>query len=408
MGHHAKFTDTPKVDEGLAKKAFTVGLVVGLVGLGATALTLFIGGDGPDAADLGRKQFFFSWLTGFAFCTTIALGCLFFTIIHHLVRATWSAGWRRIAENFAANIPLMAILFIPVLIGLHDLYHWSHAEEVAKDEILQWKSGYLNVGFFIGRAVFFFAVWTAMALFFRRNSLKQDATGDVALTFRMRWWAPICTLVFALTLTFAHFDWLMSLDPHWFSTIFGLVIFAGAMISCYATLSLTGLWLTKNGQLENTLTTANLHDAGKMMFGFTVFWAYVSFSQYFLIWYGNIPEETAWYYHRLHNGWQAMGLLVLIGHFLLPFWVLMSRHVKRSRLGLAIGAGWMLLMHFFDLYYMIMPTLHHGLHPHWADATAVIGMAGLFIALFARRLMSDAVVAHRDPQLIASMEYDNV
>ncbi|MCB9529572.1 MAG: hypothetical protein H6701_14490 [Myxococcales bacterium] len=404
MAHHAHFTDSPKVDPAFAKKTFTIGLVVGVVGLAVTALAMFTGED----ADAGRKQFFFSWLTAFAFFTTISLGSLFFVIIHHLVRASWSTGWRRIAENLAGNLPLMAVLFIPVLIGLHDIYHWSHAEEVAKDPILQWKEPYLNTGFFIVRAVVFFGVWIAMAMFFRRNSLKQDETGDVALTFRMRWWAPICTLVFALTLTFAHFDWLMSLDPHWFSTIFGVVIFAGSMMSCYATLALTGLWLTKNGELTHTITTANLHDAGKMMFGFTVFWAYVSFSQYYLIWYGNIPEETAWYYRRLHDGWQSIGLLLILGHFIVPFWVLMSRHVKRNRTMLGIGAGWMLLMHFVDLYFMVMPTLHHGLHPHWADLTAVLGIGGLYIAFFARRLASAPVVAHRDPQLVASMEYDNV
>lgn len=402
MGHHKSFVDNPNIDKALTDRVFKIGIGVAVVGLGATLASLAMGEE-------GRKQFFFSWLTGFSFFTTITLGCLFFTIIHHLTRASWSAGWRRIAEHFAGNIWLMAILFVPVLLGLGDLYHWSHPEEVAADEILQWKEPYLNVGFFVIRAVVFFGLWILMAMFYRRMSLKQDDTGDVALTYRMRWWAPISTLVFALTLTFAHFDWLMSLDPHWFSTIFGVVIFAGSMMACYATLSLTGLWLTKNDQLKNTITVGNLHDTGKMMFGFTVFWAYVSFSQYYLIWYGNIPEETAWYALRLDHGWQMVGLLVLVGHFFLPFWFLMSRHMKRNRTALALGAGWMLLMHFVDLYYMIMPTLHHhGFHPHWADATAVIGIGGLYFAVLAKRMAAHAIVAHRDPQLVASMEYDNV
>lgn len=401
MGHKKSFTDEPRVAPERAAKLFKTGIAVGVVGLGITAATLAMG-------DEGRHQFFFSWLTAFVFFTTIALGGLFFTVLHHLVRASWSAGWRRTAENLAGNLPLMAVLFVPVLIGLHDIYHWSHADAVANDTILQAKSGWLNTGMFVGRAVLFFGIWIVMALFFRRNSIKQDESGDVALTFRMRWWAPISTLVFALTLTFAHFDWVMSLDPHWFSTIFGLVIFAGAMMSCYAALALIGLWYTKNGILESTITKGNLHDAAKMMFGFTVFWAYVSFSQYYLIWYGNIPEETAWYYLRLDHGWQWVGLAVLFGHFFIPFWFLMSRHMKRSRTALALGAGWMLLMHFVDLYYMIMPTLHHHFHPHWADLTALVGMGGLFVAFFARRLSSDAVVAYRDPQLVASMEYDNV
>lgn len=401
MGHKKSFTDDPKVDPAIAQKLFKMGIGVGVVGLGITAATLAMG-------DEGRHQFFFSWLTAFVFFTTIALGALFFTILHHLVRASWSAGWRRTAENLAGNLPLMAVLFIPVLVGLHDIYHWTHADAVATDTILQWKEPYLNTSFFVIRAVIFFGVWIAMAMFFRKNSVKQDESGDIALTFRMRWWAPICTLVFALTLTFAHFDWVMSLDPHWFSTIFGLVIFAGAMMSCYATLALIGLWYTKNGILENTLTKGNIHDAAKMMFGFTVFWAYVSFSQYYLIWYGNIPEETAWYYLRFNEGWGWVGVAVLFGHFMIPFWFLMSRHMKRSRTALTIGVVWMLIMHFVDLYYMIMPTLHHHFAPHWADLTALLGMGGLFVAFFARRLGTDAVVAYRDPQLDASMRYDNV
>lgn len=359
-------------------------------------------------AAAGSARFYQAYLVNFAFFLSLSLGALFFVLIQHVTGATWSVVVRRLAETLAANLPWLGLLAIPVLLGMRQLYPWSDPVHAAHDPLLAAKAPYLNPGFFIVRLAIYFLVWTWLSLYYYRRSCAQDATGDLAHTHGMQRLSGPGLVLFALTVSFASFDLLMSLNPHWFSTIFGVVIFAGSMMSCYATLALTGLWLTKNGELTHTITTANLHDAGKMMFGFTVFWAYVSFSQYYLIWYGNIPEETAWYYRRLQDGWQSIGLLLILGHFIVPFWVLMSRHVKRNRTMLGIGAGWMLLMHFVDLYFMVMPTLHHGLHPHWADLTAVLGIGGLYIAFFARRLASAPVVAHRDPQLVASMEYDNV
>ncbi|MEZ4473704.1 MAG: hypothetical protein R3F60_23525 [bacterium] len=399
MGHHKEFTDKPMLDAAVTGKAFKLAAVIGAAGLVATGAGLAMG---------EKEQFFFSWLTAFMVFTTVSVGALFFVIIHHVARATYSAGLRRAAENVAANLPIMAVLFIPVILGLHTLFHWTHTEAVAEDPILQWKSGYLNETFFLIRAALYFAVWTALIWFFRRTSVAQDASGDPALTFKMRKYAPIGVLAVALSITFAGFDWMMSLDPHWFSTMFGVYTFAGSLVAFYAVQSLMVLWLSKPGRYENNLTIGVRHDAGKLLFAFTIFWAYVTFSQYYLIWYANIPEETAWFQHRLQGGWENVGRLVIIGHFLLPFWVLMSRHMKRNRTVLALGAGWMLTMHFVDLYYVIMPNFHtHGPHYHWMDLTAVLGIGGLWLAFIIRRFQKDAGVAHRDPQLIASMEYDN-
>jgi hypothetical protein len=399
-GHQKTFTDDPKVDPGVVKKAFTAAIAVGGLGLIASGAAIAMGEE-------LRRQFFFSYLVAFMLCLTIALGALFFTIIHHLTRATWSTGLRRIAENLASTLPVLAVLFLPILLGLHDLYHWSHEAVPAQDPLIRHKSGYLSTSFWIIRAVVFFGVWTAIALFFRRNSVKQDETGDTALTFKMRKWAPVSTLVFALSISFAGFDWMMSLDPHWFSTMFGVWTFAGSMVSFFAALGLASLWLTKKGALTKTLTVGNFHDIGKLMFGFIVFWAYISFSQYYLIWYANIPEETAWYLHRMHEGWDNIFSLIIAGHFILPFALLMSRHMKRRRAVLGLACGWMVLMHWVDLYYVIMPTLQHHLHFHWLDVTTVVGVGGVFIAFFVRQFGKDAAVAHRDPQLVASMEYDN-
>ena len=398
MGHHVRFTDNPMLDPALAAKAFKVTLGVGIIGLGAT-----FAGIGVD-----KKQFFFSWLVAFWFFLTIALGGMFFTVLHHLVRSSWSTVYRRVAETIGVNTLLMAVLFIPILVGMGDLYHWSHHDAAAHDPIIAWKSGYLNTSFFIGRAVLFFGLWIAISHFFRRNSVKQDATGDEKLTFKMRWWAPLSTLVFALSLTFAGIDWVKSLDPHWFSTMFGVCMFAGSMVSTFAVLALFGMWMTGKGQLTNTITIGHQHDAGKLMHGFLIFWTNVSFSQYFLIWFANIPEETTWYMNRLQGGWERVGLLLLAGHFFVPFWFMLSRHMKRNRTTMAIGACWMLFMHFMDIYFYVMPVHHHHLHFSWMDLTALLGIGGIFMAVVFWRFQKDAVVAHRDPQLVASMSYDNV
>ena len=323
------------------------------------------------------RQVYFSGIIALMTFTTIALGGLFFTILHHLVRASWSTSFRRVAENMASALPVMLLLAIPILgLGLGKLFHWSHPEAVAADPLLQHKQGYLNTGFFFIRAALFFGGWILIAHFYRKLSVQQDKTGDVALTFRMRWWAPVSTVFFALSVTFAGFDWMMGLDAHWFSTMFGVIIFAGCLLSSYATLGLLGLWLTRNGSLKNTLTEWNFHDVAKLMWGFIIFWTYTSFSQYFLIWYGNIPEETAWFYARLNNGWERIATLLVFGHFILPFWVILSRHMKRNRLVFGLVAGWMIIMHYFDFYFMAMPNLHHHLHFHWLDLAAFVCAGG--------------------------------
>ncbi len=397
MAHGNQFKDDPKLNPEVAARGFKVCLAIGIVGIVAS-IGLGLG---------NLKQFYFSWLTAGIWTTTIALGGLFFVVLHHITGAMWSTSFRRIAENMASAAPMLALMLLPVLLlGMHDMYHWSHKEAVAADPILQGKSPYLNPAFFSGRAVFFFALWSVAALFYRRMSVRQDETGDVALTFRMRWWAPVSMIGFALSCSFAGFDWIMSLDPHWFSTMFGVIIFAGCAVSGYATLCLTGVWLNKNDALTSTLTEHNYHDVAKLMFGFTCFWAYTSFCQYMLIWYGNIPEETAWFGHRSHDGWERIAILLIVGHFVLPFVILMSRHVKRTRAVFALMAGWLLFVHYMDLYWMIMPTLHHHLHFSVVDITSLVAFIGMFGAWMCKLFERDAAVPYRDPQLHASLNYD--
>jgi hypothetical protein len=397
----AHFSDTAKLDPALAGKLANTGFIFGGIGLVASLVGGFTQGDES------RRQFFFSWLAAYMTFVTITAGALFFVVLHHLVRASWSTALRRTAENIAANMPLMAVLFVPVLLGMHDIYHWTHHDVVESDPVLRAKSGYLNPTAFIVRSVIYLGLWIVIARFYRKNSVAQDETGDPAINFKLRWWAPLSTLAFALSISFAAFDWSMSTDPHWFSTIYGVVTFAGGVMAFFATVALASLWYTKNGALTRTLTVDNFHDVGKLMWGFMVFWTYTSFSQYFLIWYGNIPEETVWYTIRQSNGWMGPFLLLIVGHFIAPFWILMSRHMKRSRTMLGLGATWLLAMHYLDHYVMVMPNLHHHFHFHWLDLTCLMAVGGLSLGLWARRSGSANIVPVKDPQLNASMEYEN-
>jgi len=399
--HGPVFRDNPKLDPALAGS-----LVKGGYAIGGLALLISVAG-GFAGGEETRKQFFFSYLAAYMPFVTITVCAMFFSVLHHLVRASWSTAVRRVAENIAGNIPLMAVLFIPVLLGMHDLYHWSHHDAVEHDPILKAKSSYLNPAFFVARAVVFFVIWFAIQHFFRKNSLAQDESGDASLTFKMRRLAPVSTLLFALTISFAAFDWSMSTSPHWFSTIYGVFTFAGGMMGFFAALALAILWITSRGALTGTLTVDNFHDVGKLMWGFMVFWTYTGFSQYFLIWYGNIPEETVYYVIRQNNGWMSVFLLMVIGHFFAPFWILMSRHMKRSRAVLGAGAFWLLLMHYMDHYFMVMPVLHHHLHFHWLDLTTLVAVGGLFVAAWAQRTVKHNLVPVKDPQLLASMGYEN-
>ena len=398
---HAHFNDSAKLDPALAGKLANTGFIFGGIGLVASLAGAFTQGDE------GQKQFYYSWLAAYMAVVTLTAGALFFVVLHHLVRASWSTALRRTAENIAANMPLMAVLFLPIVFGMHDIYHWSHAEAVEADPVLKIKAPYLNPVGFVVRAAVYLGLWIAIAHFYRKNSIAQDETGDKAINFKLRWWAPLSTLAFALTISFAAFDWSMSTDPHWFSTIFGVVNFAGGMMSFFAALALICLWYTKNGALTRTLTVDNFHDVGKLMWGFMIFWTYTSFSQYFLIWYGNIPEETVWYQIRQQGGWMGPFMLLIFGHFIAPFWLLMSRHMKRNRTVLAAGATWLLAMHYLDHYVMVMPNLHHHFAFHWLDITCLMAVGGLALGAWARRSSQANLVPVKDPQLNASMEYEN-
>jgi hypothetical protein len=372
--------------------------VCALVGVVASAL---LGAANP-------RQFFFSWLVAFLFFLTLALGALFFVLIQYASQGGWGIVVRRIGETTFATVPVMAALFLPLLLGLSDLYSWAAPGAAEHDALLRWKAPFLNVPFFLIRAVLYFGVWSVMALFYYRDSRRQDATGDPAVSARLRALAGPAIIVLALTQTFASIDWIMSLAPHWYSTMFGVYFFAGSFVGFIAFLSLVAVAMRRAGLLETVITAEHLHDLGKLLFAFTCFWAYIGFSQFFLIWYANLPEETIWFKARITGSWKAISILLMAGHFVIPFFYLMGRAVKRNGSTLAVGGGWLLAMHFMDIYWQVMPTLHpEGFRPSLLDVTTFVAVGGCFVAAGSWLMRRQALVPLRDPRIAESLAFEN-
>jgi hypothetical protein len=375
-----------------------IGAGCAVLGAGACAL---MGASNP-------KQFFFSWLVSFLFFLSLALGGLFFVLIQYATQGGWGIVLRRIGETIFALLPVMAVLFLPLMLGLRDLYSWAVPGAAEHDALLRWKAPYLNVPFFLIRAAIYFAVWTFMALLYYRGSRGQDVTGDPAVSARLRRLAGPAIIVLAVTQTFASIDWIMSLTPHWYSTMFGVYFFAGSFVGFIALLSVLAAAMRQAGLLETVISAEHLHDMGKLLFAFTSFWAYIAFSQFFLIWYANLPEETIWYRARLEGSWEGVSLLLMAGHFGVPFFYLMGRDVKRRGWTLAVGGAWLLAMHFVDLYWQVMPTLHpEGVRPSPLDVAAFIAVGGCFVAAAGWLMRRQALVPLRDPRLAESLAFEN-
>ena len=374
---------------------FRIGFWVGIALLCLSLIGFFI----------DRQQFFFSYLTAFVFWLTIALGGLFFTLLHHLFGAKWSVSVRRIYETLAVLLPFLALFILPVILGVKDLYHWSIPQEIAHDHLLQQKTAFLNIPFFIIRAVVYVSVWIGLTRLFYKASLDQDIEFSSHRADRLRSWSAPAMIAFALTFTFAGFDWVMSLDAHWYSTIFGVYLFGGAASGTLSFVILFVLYLRRETSLRSVLSFKRLNDLGRLLFVFTVFWAYIAFSQYFLIWYANIPEETIWYSHRWEGTWQTISLLLVVGHFLIPFIFLMPEKTKKNSIVLLSMSCLILLTHWFDLYWLIQPSLHHhSAHLSWMDLTCTLGLGGVFIGLFVVQISKHAVFPLSEPGLVEDNE----
>jgi hypothetical protein len=376
--------------------------IVGVVSLIlAGACALFIEG--------GASRVYQSYLVSFMFYLSLALGGLFFVLIHHRARAGWSVVVCRLNEALAANLLWMALLAIPILIGFGDLYVWSNKELVATDPLLQHKQPYLNVPFFLIRLFIYFGLWIMLSQYFYKRSVEQDLSQDKTATKRMEKWSAPGILIFALTVTFAAFDLIMSRDPHWFSTIFGVYYFAGCLIAIFSTLPILLTLLQRSGRLNRIVTADHFHDLGKYLFGFVVFWAYIAFSQFMLIWYANIPEETVWYIRRFNGDWLTMSYFLMVGHFFIPFALLISRFPKRRPKLLSLCCLWLLFVHWVDLYWLIMPesTPAGELGLSIVDLATFVAIGGFFFAGMAYWLRDRNLIPVGDPRLGESLAFEN-
>ncbi|MDB5290195.1 MAG: hypothetical protein JWL69_1436 [Phycisphaerales bacterium] len=444
-------------------KLFKIGAIMAVAGLGLAVIMGFFG-ENP------FRRFLFSYLVALAYVMSLALGSLAFVLLQHVTRAGWSVGVRRIAENIASTIPAIGLLALPILlsvvIGNGYLYRWAIPESRAipgayeaaargEDEVppkgpdlktvlaskqvveeeavepvapenpkdfkldaltlmkrdfgLHW----LNPWFFILRVVIYFAVWSGIALWFRRQSILQDKTGDEKITLRMQARSAPALVALGLTLTFGAFDLFMSLDPHWYSTVFGAYYFAGCAVASYSFIMLIVYLLQRSGYLRESINIEHYHDLGKYMFAFTFFYGYIAFSQYMLLWYANLPETTQWMARHgastAHvNSFSYLLVTILFCKILIPFAGILSRHVKRTRGLLAMWAMWILVFQFLDMYWIVMPELRGvGLSPRPMDLACLVGVAGVFLAVLGRRMSSASLRPMADPRLPESLAFVN-
>jgi hypothetical protein len=348
----------------------------------------------------GAEQFFRSYLVAFMFWLGVALGSLAILMLQHLTGGAWGLVIRRHLEAAARTIPMLTLAFVPILLGIRPLYIWARPNVVAADPTLQMKAPYLNVPFFIGRAIFYLLVWNLLSYLLNRWSREQDEgePRPIGSERKFRHLAAPGLVGYGLTITFASIDWVMSLDPHWYSTIFGVLFMGGQALSAMAFAIAVLAFTAQRRPLSEVVEPAHFHDLGKLLFAFVMLWAYFSFSQFLIIWSGNLPEEIPWYLERLRGGWGAVAMLVLFGHFMLPFLLLLSRDLKRNPRILGNIAAGLLVMRLVDLLWIVAPREgQHGFPIHWLDVALPAGLGAIWMALFTRELTRRALLPVNDP-----------
>jgi hypothetical protein len=381
--------------------------IAGAVGAIAIVAALGMGFTGD------KENFLHAYLAAYMWVLSLGLGALWWVILQHLVNAKWSTVVRRVGELLASNVPVLAILALPIVIptlmGDSSLYIWADSHKMHENHLLHHKSGYLNVAFFGIRLVIYFGFWALISRFLFKQSLAQDKTGAPEIPEKLQRICAPSMILFALTLTFAAIDFLMTLEPTWFSTIFGVYYFAGCVVSFHSLFALVLMWLQRQGRLKKSVTVEHFHDIGKMMFAFTVFWTYIGFSQFMLIWYANLPEETEWYHQRMNAPWADLSWALVICNFAIPFFGLLSRWVKRHRFGLAFFAVWILVVHYMDMFWLVKPAMHTKHIPFGiVDILCLVGVFGVFLASAAYNAQKVNLVPIKDPRLKRSLAFENI
>lgn len=347
---------------------------------------------------MDREQFFHSYLFAFSFWAGISVGSLALLMLQHLTGGGWGLVIRRVLEAATRTLPLMLILFVPIVLGARRIYSWTNGQVLAEHPVLSEKAKYLNLSFFTARAAVYFAVWLALAFFLNRWSLMQDKTADRKFTKRMQLLSGPGMVLFVFTVTFASIDWFMSLDPEWSSTIYGFVFVASWALSALAFVVAVMAALAKHEPMNNVVGQSHFHDLGKLLLALVMLWTYFAFSQFLIIWSGNLPEEISWYLSRTRGTWGVIALAVVILHFAFPFLFLLSRSLKRNAGKLVIVAVLILVMRLVDLFWTLAPSFADGqFHLNWMDLIAPIGMGGLWLATFAWALRQQPLIPINDP-----------
>ncbi|MEM7181095.1 MAG: hypothetical protein AAF518_09290 [Spirochaetota bacterium] len=341
-------------------------------------------------------------LVGVYFITGITMSGLFFTAISHITGSYWSITVRRVIESYSKFLPVLLVLLVVVaFFGMHDLYEWSHKEVVEQDDLLKHKSPFLNDTAFMIRTVLFASIWLIFGTFFYKNSTKQDTDDSLSYTHKNVKLSAIFLVVFALSFCVSSFDMLMSLTPHWFSTMFGIYSFSGAYQAGLASFVVILAILKKKGYLGNLVNENHIHDIGKFLLSFCIFWAYIGFSQFMLIWYANIPEETFWYEQRMVGGWFPFTIAMPILKFVVPFLLLLNRPNKRDLGYLKWVAIWILFMQFLELFWIVFPSNFETFNVFslLLALGVTIGIVGLFGFFVFKGLESNKLIPINDPRL---------
>jgi len=367
-------------------------LIVGIIGLALCVVGLFI----------DSTQTMQSYLFAYIYWAGISLGCLAVLMIQFTVKAVWGLAIRRVLEAGTLTIPVMAALIIPVLIGMRMLYPWARPEVVAGDALLQQKSVYLNVPFFIIRTIIYFAVWSGFAFALRRLSRHEDSERDPGIFQRLQNLSIIGLVAFTLTATFAMIDWVMSLEPEWSSTIYAAMVVMGGLLAAFALVVALVTRLREYEPLSGFVTSSVLNDLGNLLLTGLLMWAYLAFSQFLVIWTGNLSDEIPWYVRRLAGGWQTIALIIVVLHFVVPFVLLLSPQVKRGARSLGFVAALLVVMHLVDVFWLVVPGLcQNGFALNWTDIAAPIGIGGLWVATFFWQLKQSPLLARNRAVTVA-------
>ena len=364
-------------------------LIAGAAGCAVSLVGVFINLD----------QFLRSYLLAYMWCLGVTLGCLALGMVHQLSGGAWGVVIRRPIGAASRVLPVMTALFLPIAVGMRHLYVWTDAAVVAGDEVLQHKQLYLNTPFFLARATLYFLIWNGVSHMLNRWGREQDRSGDPRIARRMQRLSGGGLVAYGITITFASFDWLMSLEPHWYSTMYGVLVIGGQGLSALAFLIAVLVWLSRRPPLDRIVVSSHFHDLGNLMLAFVMLWAYFSFSQYLIIWAGNLPHEIEWYIHRVDTNWRFVGLGLVVFHFAVPFVLLLSRAIKRQAQWLAKVAFIILALRLVDLWFQIAPNFHHeGISVSWLDIVLPLSMGTLWLGFFLRQLRARPILPIHDPE----------